>query len=275
MQLFNKSIFLLLVVIMFASCNGTDNATGENGQSLAPTIEEWSLWLCNVDGSDCAKQYYVEFTLYEQNGGGGDVGYGISRLTPIIQTSGQIALGDAFWTNGQVASPPDVTIWWQESIVGSTNTDTIECSGKASRDEMSGECTQGWQGAWKAQRGLVDLENGSFEKDIASGKTRLYFRAWTENASSVYIAATFIDGQIELVKCDEIKYYSSKQEEHTLDIWKISSSPTCSSEGYYEFPSTSTPLVVQTHIVTDNGEIIREKTITEGVELNTGTTGTN
>jgi len=165
---------------------------------------------------------------------------------------------------------------WADLDIGLVN-----CIGNIAGNEISSgwTCTaQRAECTWRSERGLVDVESGSFEKDPATGKTRLYFRAWTEGASRVYITADFVDGQLELVKCGKTNLL--------MDAWMISGAPeysrsarirqdqpvpapdppdtsACISEGYYEFPSTSSPLVVTTHIVKPSGEIVREKTVTE------------
>ena len=274
MKLLKKLLFSWLVLTLLASCEVSTVGSGDdckallaeqwNVASCISPSEQWSLTMCAGGGLDCNKQYYVNFDIGER----GNPRYYFSNwLIPIVLTSGQIALGDYIGTYGNygdTAPLPDVIVHWLETK--DDHIFDIVCNGKVSGDEMSGLCTQQSfisgltaTSTWRAQKGLVDVENGSFVKDFATGKTRLYFRAWTEDATRVYITADFIDGRIDLVKCGKTNLY--------MDIWKISNDAACSSEGFYEFPSTSSPLAVQTHIVKPSGEIVREKTVSEGIEV--------
>ena len=254
-------VFFIVLLISSVSC-GSPQIQSHTEIYYAPIWEYLSLSRSAVGNPECTdKLYYLQVMKTRKAGEASS--YSCQEVTPVDLTSGQISLEEIFGPNSTTSSQNIFAEWseWSEGNIGNIN-----CNGRIVGNDIdaivwtcSGTYTEC---IWQSEKGLADVENGSFEKDIATGKTKLYFRAWTENAARVYLTADFIDGQVDLVKCGKTRL--------NMDIWKISADPACSSEGFYEFPSTSNPLVVKTHIVKPTEEIVREKTITEGVELNAG-----
>ena len=266
MSLSKKGILSIILLITLQSC---DRDLGPIVDRRDYTISEyWSLSISAAGNQDCNYNYKLFYIDIPKDKEGH---YRFPYITPVDLASGRILPEETIWPAWTILAD-SFDLKWADMDIGLVN-----CTGNIVENEISSgwTCTaQRAECTWQSEKGLVDAENGSFEKDITTGRTRLYFCAWTEGASRVYITADFIDGQVELVKCGKTKLYT--------DIWKISGSPVaqpsqppipaeCASEGFYEFPSTSTPLVVKTHIVKPTGEVVREKTITEGIELNART----
>jgi hypothetical protein len=185
--------------------------------------------------------------------------YSSTTLRHVSLASGQIALGAYIGLTNKI-SGQDVTLEW----VDISAVEAVTCTGKINSDSMGGDfITQqsysSSSGTWRAVKGLDDVENGSYVRYAASGRTQIYFRAWTENASSVYLTGDFIAGSVDLVRCGKTAL--------NIDIWNISNTADCSSESYYEFVSQSSPITVDVHIVTSAGEIVRTKTITYGSDV--------
>lgn len=262
---------IILYVVFLITALSCDIRPVENEKSVTAfvTSEDWSLSRSAAGNQDCNyKLYYLNFPKDKEGH------YHSPYIAPVDLSVGLIGLEEFIWPYG-FADPSFFEMEWGDRY----NEGLVKCTGNIVGNEIisSWTCT-GPNAActWQAEKGLVDVENGSFEKNPATGNTRLYFRAWTEGASRVYITADFIDGQLELVKCGKTNLL--------MDAWMISGTPeysrsaqigqdqpapdppdisACINEGYYEFPSTSSPLVVKTHIVKPSGEIVREKTVTE------------
>ncbi len=248
-------LLILVLLITIASCRERTTADID----YVNIDEYWTLYRSSGEASG-EKIYYL--TIVKSAAPGAPFGT-FQYITPVNFSSGDLSLGEKLQTQTLQHSLPDISFSW----FSLTEEDgEITCTGQINGDVMSGQWTQKiissgltGTGTWRASKGLDDVENGSFKRNVDTGKTQIYFRAWADSASRVYVTSDFITGAVELVKCGKTTL--------NIDIWKISNTPDCSSEGYYEFPTPSGSLVVKTHIVKPSGEIVREKIITDGTEI--------
>lgn len=240
------AILYLFLIVVVSSCSQVKTIV----EPPPPQFDNWTLFQTTTGSSNEEALSY--FTL-PQDSASSSTG----QIRNVSLASGQITLGEDILldirTTGQ-----DITLEWLN------NSGAITLTGKINGDNMSGDwiMQQSYSsssGTWRAVKGLDDVENGSYVRYVASGRTQIYFRAWTENASSVYLTGDLIAGSVDLVRCGKTAL--------NMDIWNISNTADCSSESYYEFVSQTSPSTVDVHIVTSSGEIVRTKSITYGSDL--------
>lgn len=244
------TILYLFLFVVISSCSNTKEETTDT--SLAPPYDDWTLYQTTTGSSnEEALSYFAVLRDTPANAGG--------VLRHVSLSSGQITFGEDIAPSITITGQ-DITLEWSDTSA----VEAVTCTGKINSDSMSGDFIiqkpySSSSGTWRAIKGLDDVENGSYVRYLDSGRTQIYFRAWTKNASRVYLTGSFISGSVNLVKCGQTVL--------KMDIWNISNTADCSSESYYEFTSQTSPITVDVHIVSSSGEIVRTKTITYGSDV--------